>query len=239
MKTQNTAELYTDFYGKGGNFFRFPNEYVIKAYSLCAKPDAHAGPSSAPGRFLDFAFGSGNNSVFFIMQGYEAHGVEVAASALPLLRENLRLYGLDQSHAERFRIIPDTWDRLPYEDGFFNFIVANHVIYYYATPEAWNKVTAELYRCLKPGGMLFFSMMAPNHTTCRQAERVEGGLLRTPDGNLAGQVFFTVDSIDKVKGLVPALEPVATGEYLEHWHGRNEHALWLYCGRKPLAPGGA
>nr|WP_321513228.1 class I SAM-dependent methyltransferase [uncultured Pseudodesulfovibrio sp.] len=234
MSDTTAGTLYEKYYESSASFFKYPNEFIVKGFYSFINRDPYAGPSVSTGRALDFAYGSGSNSVFLIQQGYETHGVEVASSAHQLLVENLRWHGLSEKLATPFVTIDEAWKKLPFEDNFFNLAIANHVLYYYFTPEAWNHVTSELFRCLAPGGMLLLSLMAPEHPTCVEATPLGDGIYQTPKGALAGQTFRGIKSLDEVKTLLPDFEEVSRGRMQEEWQGSGGQDIWLYCARKPL-----
>ena len=235
MSDTTAGTLYEKYYGSSASFFKYPNEFIVKGFYSFIARDSHAAPSVSTGRALDFAYGSGSNSIFLMQQGYETHGVEVASSAHKLLIENLRWHGLPEELAAPFVTIDETWEQLPYEENFFNLAIANHVLYYYYTPEAWAHVTAELFRCLAPGGMLLLSLMAPKHPTCIEAIPLGDGIYQTPRGALAGQIFRGIQSLDEVQAMLPGFEEVSRGRMQEEWQGHGGQDVWLYCARKPVA----
>ena len=75
-------EGYQIRYSKKQAFLQYPADWVIRFHNMYLKQYI---PN---GRILDYGCGSGNNSIFFIDQGYETYGIEVADSALNLIKAN-------------------------------------------------------------------------------------------------------------------------------------------------------
>ena len=93
-------QAYENLYSKQQAFLRYPANWVIQFHDIYLRPNI---PS---GRVLDYGCGAGNNSYFFIEQGYDVYGVDVAEAALPLIKRNLESRHLDASWNDRFSIVP-------------------------------------------------------------------------------------------------------------------------------------
>lgn len=156
--------IYNNKYVKQQFFLRYPADWVIKFHNTYLKRNI---PS---GRILDFGCGTGNNSVFFMDQGYEVYGADTAEASVPLIKINLQSRGHDGKYINRFRAISENCLSLPFKDNFFDIIVANQVLYYLSSREHIKDLCREFSRCLRPGGIVFFTMMGPknyyikNHT---------------------------------------------------------------------------
>lgn len=163
-------ENYQVRYSNQQSFLRYPADWIIRFHNMYLKRHI---PS---GCVLDHGCGSGNNSIFFIEQGYETYGTEVADAALPLIRANLESRNLDTSLAERFSIISPSSTSLPFEDEFFDVIVSNQVLYYLPSEEHIRRVCEEFSRCLRSNGVVFFTMMGPrNYYITHYSEQIHAG----------------------------------------------------------------
>ena len=143
---QANQDNYEELYTKRQAFLRYPADWVIRFHNMYLRQNIPGG------RVLDYGCGSGNNSVFFMEQGYEVHGVDVADESLALVKLNLEKGHLDPSIIDRFSIIPRDNVTLPFEDEFFDVVVSNQVLYYLPSEEHIKRVCQELSRCLRPGG---------------------------------------------------------------------------------------
>lgn len=148
----SSQSAYQDLYTSNKLFVRYPMDHVIRFHAYYLR--FHL-PS---GKVLDYDCGSGNNSAFFIQEGYEIYGVDVTKGSLDQIRANLDMYGLDAQHIKKFQIVPLDTSELPFEDSCFDLILSNHVLYYLGTEERIRNLCRELSRYLRPGGLVFFTM---------------------------------------------------------------------------------
>src|SRR3989344_4369465 len=153
MLEQN-KRYYKKLYAKGASFLQYPADWIIRFHNLYLKKHL------PKGKVLDYGCGTANNSIFFIDKGYDVWGTEVSENSLPLIAKNLERNNLDIGKwMPRFSIIPTDATRLPFKNGLFDLVVSNQVLYYLSSEKQIRKVCKELYRVLKPGGLVFFTMM--------------------------------------------------------------------------------
>lgn len=101
-------------------------------------------------RILDAGCGSGPLSAALRDRGAVVTGIDVSAGMLTLARRRLG-DGVDLH-------VVDLNDRLPFDDGAFDDVVASLVLHYL---EDWGPTLAELRRVLRPGGRLIASVDHP------------------------------------------------------------------------------
>ena len=140
----------------------------------------------APGmRVVDAGCGGGRNLVYLLREGYEVFGVDQSAEAVEYVRRVVRELapGLP---AESFQVA--AVERMPFADGFADVVVCNSVLHFAADDEQFDGMVRELWRVLRPGGMLFCRLAS---TIGMEFERVGGSerKFRMPDG----QVWYLVD----------------------------------------------
>jgi len=105
-------------------------------------------------KLLDFGCGAGRHVTYFAQRGFQVYGFDKSAAAVEravraLERENL--------HADL-----KVWDMthpLPYEDRFFDAVIATRVIHHTYTKNI-KKIAEEINRVLKVGGYLFLQVPA-------------------------------------------------------------------------------
>jgi 2-polyprenyl-3-methyl-5-hydroxy-6-metoxy-1,4-benzoquinol methylase len=104
--------------------------------------NAHTPPTTARGRVLDIGCSWGDYLAYMRRLGWETHGLELDAEAAHHARED---HGLDVS-------IGRAEDRLPdYPNDSFDVVTMWHLLEHVDNPSL---VLAEVYRVLRPGGML-------------------------------------------------------------------------------------
>ena len=141
----------------------------------------------APGmRVLDAGCGGGRNLLYLLREGYEVFGVDQSAEAVEYVRKVARELapGLPP---ENFQVA--AVERMPFPDGFADVVVCNSVLHFAASDAQFDGMVRELWRALRPGGMLFCRLAS---TIGMEFERVGGGserVFRMPDG----QAWYLVD----------------------------------------------
>ncbi|MGW7452438.1 class I SAM-dependent methyltransferase [Streptomyces sp. NPDC054787] len=101
-------------------------------------------------RVLDAGCGSGPLSAALRDRGADVTGIDASAGMLALARRRLG--------ADAALHVVDLRDRLPFEDGAFDDVVASLVLHYL---EDWGPTLAEMRRVLRPGGRLIASVDHP------------------------------------------------------------------------------
>jgi SAM-dependent methyltransferase len=100
-------------------------------------------------RVLDVGCGTGVDLVRFAKAGAESYGVDVAAAAIALARQNAAHQGL------RAHLAVGDGERLPFPDASFDYVFAHGVVQYTASDRA---LVDECRRVLRPGGTAFFQV---------------------------------------------------------------------------------
>ena len=107
----------------------------------------------APGmRVLDSGCGFGRNLVHLLREGYEVFALDLGADAIDHVRRlsaSLNT-GLPRENFQRGSI-----EQMPFPDGFFDVVICAAVLHFARDDEHFLAMIAELWRVLKPGGMLF------------------------------------------------------------------------------------
>ena len=98
---------------------------------------------------LDVGCGAGTDLVRFARGGATVTGVDLAASAIALAKQNFAQQGLAADLREA------DGEHLPFADGSFDFVFAHGVVQYTASDQA---LVAECRRVLTPGGVALFQV---------------------------------------------------------------------------------
>ncbi|RME33288.1 MAG: class I SAM-dependent methyltransferase [Gammaproteobacteria bacterium] len=110
------------------------------------------------GRLLDHGFGNGVCSRYFHDEGFEVHGVDLeSCTPARTFREQPDI------DPERFPLLADGQDRLPFADGFFESVVSNQVLNFILSRKRIDRVVGEFHRVLVPGGRLIATVMAEDN----------------------------------------------------------------------------
>ncbi len=138
----------------------------------------------APGmRVLDAGCGYGRNLVYLLREGCEVFALDQDAEGVEHVRrlaESLQA-GLP---AENFQV--GAIERMPFADGFADVVMCSSVLHFARDEEHFRAMLAELWRVLRPGGMLFCRL---GSRIGMDFERVRPGIFVVGDG----QEWFLVD----------------------------------------------
>ncbi len=141
------------------------------------------GAIAPPMRVLDAGCGYGRNLVYLLREGCEVYALdanpdgveqvcELAGRLQPLLPE------------ENFRV--GAIERMPFRDALADVVICNSVLHFARDAAHFHAMVAELWRVLRPGGLLFCRL---GSRIGMDFERVGEGLYRVGDGS----VWFLVD----------------------------------------------
>jgi len=103
-------------------------------------------------RVLEAGCGYGRNLVYLMREGVDVFGLDLDASGIAHVR---RLAASMETGlaAENFQVGPI--ERMPFTDGFADVVICSAVLHFARDDEHFRAMLAELWRVVKPGGMLF------------------------------------------------------------------------------------
>jgi tellurite methyltransferase len=173
-------------------------------------------------RVLDAGCGAGRNLVYLLKSGFEVWGVDESSGALDRTR---RLAAALAPHlsAENFRTEPV--ERMSFADNAFDVVLSSAVLHFARDEEQWQAMLKEMWRVLKPGGLLF-ARLASSIGIEEKIQLIEGRRYHLPDGSER----FLVDEemLIDVTGSLGGdfLEPIKTTVV------QNMRAMTTWCLRK-------
>ncbi len=138
----------------------------------------------APGmRVLDAGCGYGRNLVYLLREGCEIFALDADVDGVEHVRQlsaalNTRL------PADNFQV--GSIERMPFPDGFADVVICNSVLHFARDDRHFRAMLAELWRVLRPGGMLFCRL---GSRIGMDFERVRGNVFIVGDGS----EWFLVD----------------------------------------------
>jgi SAM-dependent methyltransferase len=107
----------------------------------------------APGmRVLDAGCGYGRNLVHLLRVGCEVFALDADAAGVDHVRKLSAslMTGLPEANFQVGRI-----EEMPFPDGFADVVICNSVLHFSKNEKQFRAILAELWRVLRPGGMLF------------------------------------------------------------------------------------
>ena len=140
------------------------------------------GNISADTRVLDAGCGYGRNLVYLLREGCDVFAIDADEAGVEHVRRlsNSLETGLP---AENFQV--GQIENMPFPDGFADVVICCAVLHFARDPRHFHAMLNELWRVLRPGGMLF----------CRMGSRIGMEFKRVRDGvfQVGHSEWFLVD----------------------------------------------
>jgi len=135
------------------------------------------GNIAASMRVLDAGCGYGRNLVHLLREGCEVFALDQDAEGVEHVRQLSASFptGLPP---ENFQVGPI--EKMPFADGFADVVICSSVLHFARDDEHFRNMLAELWRVLKPGGMLFCRL---GSRIGMEFERVGGNRFIVGDGS--------------------------------------------------------
>jgi len=127
-------------------------------------------------KVLDAGCGSGRNLVYLLSEGLEVYAVDQSPEAVQTVRGMASVLA-PSLPAENFWVA--AIEQMPFVDDFADVVICNSVLHFARDDEHFVAMIAELWRVLKPGGMLFCRL---GSTIGMEFERLRGNVFRVGDG---------------------------------------------------------
>jgi SAM-dependent methyltransferase len=145
---------WNSIYEAKGIFQKNPSPGVLAAIN-------HFGEKKLS-RILDLGCGTGRHAMVLLERGFEVYGCDSSEEALGVvanLMENSDFRKCDMTS-------------LPYNSDFFDGIICNHVIQHGLLADA-REASGEMLRILRPGGLLFLTVVSSEHPKCATGREIE------------------------------------------------------------------
>ena len=173
-------------------------------------------------RILDAGCGDGRNLIYFMRNGYTCFAVDGSVQAIEHVR---RMASALAPHlpAENFRF--ETIERMSFADASFDVVISSAVLHFAVDEEHFRRLLAEMWRVLRPCGILFVRLASSIGIENKIIPRGNGHYL-LPDGSER----FLVDEkmlLDATGELgAEFLEPIKTTNV------QNLRAMTTWCLRR-------
>lgn len=134
-------------------------------------------------RVLDAGCGYGRNLVHLLRQGYEVFALDADPKGVEHVRQLAASLGAGLP-AENFQV--GLIEQMPFPEAFADVVMCSAVLHFARDEDHFRKMLSELWRVLKPGGMLFCRL---GSRIGMNFERVRGHIYVIGDGS----EWFLVD----------------------------------------------
>jgi SAM-dependent methyltransferase len=140
-------------------------------------------------RVLDAGCGYGRNLVYLLREGCEIFALDANEDGVEHVRQLATMLAPDLP-AENFRV--GAIERMDFPNGFADVVICNSVLHFARDEQHFLAMVEELWRVLRPGGMLFVRL---GSRIGMEFERVRGNVYRIGDGS----EWFLVDEAALLK----------------------------------------
>ena len=134
----------------------------------------------SPGmRIVDAGCGSGRNLIYMLRSGYEVFGVDVDDEAVESVRMLAASFA-PQLPGANFRVEPV--EHMSFPDGFADAVLSSAVLHFARDDRQFEAMVGEMWRVLKPGGVLFCRLASAIGMEAR-LRQTTGRRFLLPDGS--------------------------------------------------------
>ena len=157
-------------------------------------------------KILDAGTGGGRNIIYFMRMGCKVFAVDRNAEAVAHIKHLAQTLA-PELPSENFQIA--AIEKLPFPDQHFDSVISSAVLHFAENEAQFNQMLDEMWRVLKPGGMLF-ARLASSIGIENLVIPIGYGRYRLPDGSERFLVNedFLMTATEKLGGQL--LEPVKT-----------------------------
>ncbi len=143
---------WNEIYSEKGRNYVSSLEYLPELLALFRKRGVK--------RVLDLGCGSGAHIAYLANCGFDVYGIDNSEKAIDVAKAYFRDSGLEGNLR-----VGSMYDRLPYDDCFFDAVISFRAIYHARIDEI-RKTIKEIERTLKPRGLVFITTRkkTPNRT---------------------------------------------------------------------------
>jgi len=130
-------------------------------------------------RIVDAGCGGGRNLVYFLRNGYDIFGVDEDQRAIASVRTIAQQLAPDLP-STNFRNEPV--EQMTFPDAFADVVLSSAVLHFARDDEQFARMVGEMWRVLRPGGLLFCRLASDIGMETR-VQRISGRWCLLPDGS--------------------------------------------------------
>lgn len=210
-------EYYERIWSDDKVVHRYPNVNTVR----CEK--WYFRQKGQPGRILDYGFGCGLEAIYFAENNYDVYGVEISQTAQERLKKLISSEYEHLANKIKTLLISPADERLPFEDGFFDYIHSNQVIYHLPSEAAIRRLIQEWYRVLRPPGRAMFSTVGPDNSIIQKGREVSPNLFEvdyeTPTTGAQKMRAFLMRDEAAIRDICAPFEVEEIGWFTNHYCG--------------------
>jgi ubiquinone/menaquinone biosynthesis C-methylase UbiE len=187
------GKQWNKIFKEKGKVFTKPQEDMPRVVKLFKKKGVK--------RVLDLGCGSGRHLVFLAKRGFDIYGIDIAKEGIKIAKNWLKSEGLKANLK-----IGDIYQKLPYQNNFFNAIVSTQTLHHNQIKKI-RKAIKEIERILEPKGLIFITLAKSKgikkwtkNRIATHTYKVNGKIKKVPLKILGPRIYIYLESGEK--GLV-------------------------------------
>jgi SAM-dependent methyltransferase len=167
----NVRKTYSEFHRSKYGGHIYPTEWVIRTL-LGKYRNLNLDKSKyKDANILDLGFGDCRNMPLLSNCEFKIHGIEISDDIISLGRSRLSFLNIAAELRKGTNV------DIPFEDEYFDYVLACHSCYYVDEGHSFNENLVEISRTLKSGGIFIASLPAPDNFILQDC-------IRLPDGHV-------------------------------------------------------
>jgi ubiquinone/menaquinone biosynthesis C-methylase UbiE len=206
-----------------GDLKKYPSLELVRLEKLFLRP-------RKSGKLLEYAIGSGSNTIHLLESGYKVFGLDVAKGALKNVKKRLKNHQNLKKNIKLSLISLDA-RKIPYKNNFFTHAVAMSVLSLLGNEQRARLLLSELKRVIKPKGKLIVDINDHDSEFSKGNKKVGKNIfLAKPVDNYI-QCFCLKNQNDFKKLIRDYFEIIDTGHSSHEVFGRRINE-WIICAVK-------
>jgi len=222
----NINNSYEHFYAERKGAKVYPTEFVVRTF-LSSYPNLNFRKHLTGEHILDVGFGDGRNTAFLCEQGFAVSGIEITQGIVDQTSDRLAKLG----HVADLRVGRNSY--IPFEDSYFDYILACHCCYYCDEGETLVDNLTEYARVLKQGGYLVASVACSRSYIFKGAVKLPDGSFHIngdPYGNRNGYRLHGFDEQQDAENYFSRyFTNFSFGFANNNYYGISEQVFWVVC----------
>ena len=118
-------------------------------------------------RILDLGCGTGKHSIFLAQKGFSVYATDISSTGIKIARRKIESLNLNN-----IRFKQHDMRSIPFSDNFFDAVICTWTIYHGTLGEI-SKTVDEVWRVLKPNGMVVTDFLSVSDSTYGIGEEIE------------------------------------------------------------------
>ncbi|MGV3278670.1 class I SAM-dependent methyltransferase [Rickettsiales bacterium LUAb2] len=221
---------FTKFYVQREYKYLYPTEYVVRIF-LGQYPKLNLKSHLKKGdRVLDSGCGEGRNLFLLCNLEYDVYGTEITQEIVDHTRKTLAKFG----YSPKLNIGRN--NNLPYDDNFFDCILANHSSYYVDENCVFDDNLKSFNRVLKKDGFLVAALIMPSSFIVKDSIPLQNGLMVAAHDTYGLPKGYTVQTFSSEEEVIKALDPyfynIVIAEAKDDFFGIRQDAYWVVAQKK-------